>query len=297
MANPRAIRNQAIGTALQEIMAGLADECIPIFRQPKAHALPKQKPFWLCLCMSVVVLAPQLAVSNALCESKNISCDNLPREKKYEYQMAVCLPSSQVLICKHNPAKAPHLITVKDPPSRLDFRWAVPASDSSQVVYVSTSYTEDQQLSVFRNGYFKNAKYVPRAFRTIHEFLTSGSTSKNPQESFQDYHLGSGTIDDNVREILASWHEKLLWQEDTYIYVKKALLVKPRPVLAAERLIRVRSDRPLASWIEFTSNIEGGSMLRMTLSYSGEAIDYVVPRSFHYQVNVVTPSAAKEPIQ
>ncbi len=297
MANPTAIRIQAIGMALQEIMAGPADRCIPILRQPKAYGLPKQSPFWLFLYMPVVVLAPQLAVSNSLCESKNISCDNLQRERKYEYQMAVCLPSDRVLICKQNSAKAPHLITVKDSPSSMNFRWAVPASDSSQLVYVSTSYTEDQQLSVFRNGYFKNAEYVPHAFRTIHEFLTSGSTSKNPQESFRDYHLGSGTIDNGVKQILASWHEKFLWQEDTYIYVKKALLVKPRPVLAAERLIRVRSDRPLTSWIGFTSNIEGGSMLRMTLSYSGEAIDVVVPRSFHYQMNVVPPSAAREPIQ
>ena len=298
MANPTAITNRATGTPVQEITAGPAEECMPILHQPKAPALPKQRPFWLFLCISVVALAPKLVVSNSLCEPKNISCDNLPRAEKYEYQMAVCLPPGQVLICKSNQAKTPHPIAVEYPPSKLEFRWAVPQSDSSQFIYVSTSYTEDQQLSVFRNGYFEDSRFIPAAFKTIHEFLSSGSTSKTPQESFKNYHLGSGPVSNNVREILASWHENSFWHEETYPYVKRTLSIKHKPLLAAERLIRLSSNRPLTSWIRFTSHIEEGSMLRMTLYYSGEGTDGVFSWPFHYQVqvNAETPSVANESI-
>lgn len=275
----------------------------------------KHRCLLLALSLAVAAFSSQTAMAGACREVPDIisSCEKLdqelPREKEYNYQMAVCLPPKRVLICTNNQAHASYDLVVAADKLSLDFHWAVPPSSRGEFAYISTSYTEEQPLSVYRNGFLPQnlisdlVEGIFPIFKSFNESFCDDNESCRddsditPHEAFREYHRNKKNAKPPYRETLTKWHALTVGQRDTYDFVRGALGSYPHPPVAAERLIKIRSSRPKTSWVPFNSRIRHGHTLSMVLSYSGENDQNVVTRPFYYKISAPVPSREEMPSQ
>ena len=205
-------------------------------------------------------------------------CDTeLHRAEKYDYQLAVC-QKSEWRIYKHSLTSTPyHHLAVS--PDKVEFFWAVPASEQHEFIYASTLYKhpDEQRLSIFRSSTYK----TPRLFRVLAPFndvyKVFPDDPKSIRQSFVDYHGDRKSLseDDPAFDLLSKWHDTEIWGRlRSYDLVSTSLALRKErpedpPLVAAERLIRLAENRPKTSWIKFDSHVEAGQPLRITLAYSG----------------------------
>ncbi len=239
-------------------------------------------------------------VSCLLCGASSTSekCDEVrkmcgaypPRIASYDHQLAVC-QGGEWRVFRSNSATSPH--TLRAPLSEVAFSWAVPPSNDYEIVYASTSYKQDQTLTVSRSGRDAILPVLP-PHREVRERLRG--TQAQARERFQEFHgmdeRPSGR--DPTSKNLALWHDtEFFGRLKSYDLVGFALDQEKsnRPVFGGERLMRVAKNRPKTSWIPFCSWVRPGSPLRIMLAYS-DAMSETWP--FHFDVDPVLAAGSEQ---
>lgn len=233
----------------------------------------------LLFAMSLPVFANCARVSQT-CEQ-----DELQREDKYEFQLAVCQEGGWH-ICEHNRTSTPYYLTVPSD-DEVDFFWAVPASGQHELIYVSTSYRDQQPLSIARSATYE----TPALFSILAPFREIRKVFRDREEIrrlFLEYHddLEDDHPEDHpVFSLLAAWHDTEIWGPlKSYALVCTSLAVRRDPSdVGAERLIRLAEGRPKMSWAGFDSLFKEGRDLRITLAYSGYSKE---PRIWRFMFKV-----------
>lgn len=232
----------------------------------------------LLFAMSLPVFADCTRVSQT-CEQ------DLQREEKYNYQLAVCQKGGWH-ICEHNHTSSPYPLTVLS--DEVDFFWAVPASEQHEFIYASTLYTDKQPLSIARSAIYK----TPALFRILPPFRKIDEVfrdRKSIREHFLEYYSDLKDPEDHpVFKLLAAWHDTEIWGPlKSYDLVRASLAEREDPMLvAAERLMRLTEGRPKMSWAKFESRVEEGGYLHITLAYSGSKTRRIWQFKFNVYSNV-----------
>ena len=230
-------------------------------------------------------------------------CDlvgELERVDSSEYLLAV-RQSREWLVCRSgNAEESPYAIALErlggqGELKNIEFRWAVPSSESRRVVYASTMIAQTQPISLYRNSSsLLDAFYFVILGRNEDEDLEAvGSFDASSKESYISHHLrGPSDVDIAVKNALDGWHDTALWGAgDTRILVRSTLLALPSETgreseRGAERLIRVQGSRPRVSWIPFRSQPPYSSsqsrIITVTLAYSGDAAETFRPYRFYF---------------
>lgn len=248
----------------------------------------------LVSCLLFAVTSPTFADCASVGEKCSI--ERLGRDDDYNFRLAVC-QEGEWHVCKSNSTTSPHNLTARS--DQVAFYWAVPASDDYQIVYASTSFTDEQRLSVSRNATPENKRLwsvirLLPPFRDVRRDLQGDEA----RQRFKAHHRRDGRRDDRdeISAVLNEWHQtEAIGYLKSYDLVGSSLDQKEsnRPLLAAERLIRVMGKRPRTSWIRFTSDVEQNGELHMVLAYSGSNPTRTWP--FHFDVDpVVTEEASND---
>ena len=221
------------------------------------------------------------------CASLSQTCEqDLQREEKYNYQLAVCQKDGWH-ICEPNRTPSPHHLTVLS--DAVNFFWAVPASEQREFIYASTLHTDKQHLSVWRPPVYEIPKLfqILSPFREIREDVLSQTygDQESIRRSFLKYHVDPKHSEGHERNVLNAWHDTNIFGElRSYDLVRASLLrrLENPPLVAAERLLPLTERRPKTSWARIRSEFEEGEELHVTLAYSGSEM----PRIWRFKFKV-----------
>ena len=256
----------------------LPPSCSP--RGPSRRAAIRLLALLLCFGFTQLhILAQQPSHADSRCE---LSAD-LERSDRYNFHLAVAQKGGWLICPSNDPTTLAYEVDLSGP-QRL--RWAVPASDTRNVVYASTVVKPNQPLSLYRNSalgiFISLAQYLYPVEDTVQEIEMLGSDLK---KGFVKYHLEPEKHTSPTQlfaKSLAQWHDTGLWRTErpsrevvrrALEDVDKQLLVSGR---GAERLLRIKGGREDTSWIEFRSQRprprrpDNRRLLAVTLSYDGE---------------------------
>ena len=168
----------------------------------------------------------------------------------------------------------------------LCMAWEAPPYDGRrrQIVYVSTQYRDDQPIWLFRN----QAVGIS-IFRSLFGDWSrqADASGTDPDQAFKEFHHLSGDPDAARWKNLIDWHNTSGWlpNQASYELVRVAIDLAGLPY-GTERLLMVRGNRPLTSWIPFTTHVPSKQdKLRVAVSYSGD-LDGPGPRVYQYVFEV-----------
>ena len=229
------------------------------------------------------------ATQESACETMDE--EELPRDERYNYQLAIKQGTSNWLVCPSNEKINPgREINFNNPDNskQVVFKWAVPASENNEFIYVSTAIGESHPLSLFRNSAAGVlARFIPFHEDELKEFGMVGSELK---QQFIDIHHGKMSgAKEKFKKQVKEWHDTGLWRSkvETENLVRGALFLKAQEShyeLGAERLIRIKRKRPLTSWIEFRSiKPPANEVLTVTLFYSGDSLESLPKYKFQFK--------------
>lgn len=136
-------------------------------------------------------------------------------------------------------------------------------------MYVSTWYTNQQRVSLFRNS---SVAAVPGLNLLTGDWNPTQNDAD--RSTFREFHddPSSELVDPSVRGELYRWHDTSLWRSNLRSYDVVSTAVEEAPTLphGRERLLSLKSGRDRTSWVPFHTGIEYGTELRIAVAYSGE---------------------------
>lgn len=168
----------------------------------------------------------------------------------------------------------------------LCMAWEAPPYDGRrrQIVYVSTQYRDDQPIWLIRN----QAVGIPFLGRLLGNWSRRADASgTDPDQAFKEFHHLSGDPDAARWENLIDWHNTSGWlpNRQSYEMVRVVIDLAGFPY-GTERLLMLRGNRPLTSWIPFTTHVPSKQdELRVAVSYSGD-LEGSGPRVYQYVFEV-----------
>ena len=238
--------------------------------------------FSLAFAAMAALNLPTSAIAQSGCHA-----DRLPREMSGEYRLAVRLPEGWQYYAASD-GESVHFIESGER-QELCLAWEAPPYQRSnrQVVYVSTRYREDQPLWLFRNA---SAAGVPFIGRLLGDWSrVPDASGVDVADGFRVFHQdravdASSTMWDN----LAAWHDTSVWfsNSSSYELVSAAAASSELLPYGTERLLVLAAQRPLTSWVTFTSYAPStGDRLDVAVSYSGD-LDRLGPRVYRYVFDV-----------
>ena len=181
-----------------------------------------------------------------------------------------------------NTEAAPHRIR-RDQIGPIELYWGAPPSGGawSEVAFVRTAYRSDQTVSLHRNGVLS---LVTDLWGAFHEVLPA-----NGRALYVEFHRAR-PANPRAEQWLpfVRWPQTALWfpnvATDDFMRAVTTQGTSQQP--AAERLIRLRSGRPLMSWVRVeTRSPRVGGTLRLAASFSGEgAVSGEVVYEYWFQV-------------
>ena len=204
--------------------------------------------------------APALAQSD--CDTGELS-----REGDSEHRLAIKTDNGWRLFQENGTGSA-HPLEVGDPQSSLCMAWEAPRALGRQVVYVSTRFTDQQDMSLSRRGFLLGVD-GPRlgsldqlacGFRAYHQLVPT-DTSQEPCPGFP-------------QEYLDGWHER----RASYNVVVNAVGKGNLPY-GSERLLTLLPLRPWKSWARIEGRVLKGNTLRVAVTYSGDGSE---PPTYEY---------------
>lgn len=225
---------------------------------------------------------PTSAMAQSRCDA-----DELPREMSGEYRLAVRLPEGWQYFSTSD-AESAHPIQPGER-QELCLAWEAPPYPRSnrQVVYVSTRYSEDQPLWLFRNA---SAAGVPFVGRLLGDWSrVPDASGVDVDDGFRVFHRGrAADASSTMWNNLAAWHDTSVWFSNSSSYELVSAAAASLELLphGTERLLVLAARRPLASWVTFTSYApSAGDRLDVAVSYSGD-LDRLGPRVYRYLFDV-----------
>ena len=233
-------------------------------------------------CFAVAVLTALVAPMPALAQSA-CDVDELPREIAGRSQLAIRIDRGWQFFAPNDGAPAHVLQT--DGLQDLCLAWEAPPYQriNRQIVYASTQYRDDQPLWLFRNS---AAAEIPFIGRLLGDWSrTADASGANPDDSFREFHR-SFPADPDVApwSDLTDWHDTSAWLANrrSYELVSGAAAELTLLPYGTERLLVLAGQRPLTSWVPFTTYAPSGQdEFRVAVSYSGD-LDDLGPRLYQY---------------
>lgn len=187
------------------------------------------------------------ALAQTTCNTRGLS-----REGDSEHRLAIKTAKGWTRFHPNRTGPA-HPLEIGDSQSELCMAWEAPPALGRQVVYVSTRFTEQQRLSLFRRGFVLGR--TDDTVGDLDEFA----------DDFRAYH-GRPRRPSKLEDYLDSWHERLT----SYDLVTDAVST-PRINLpyGSERLLTLLPLRPWKSWVRILGEVLEGRTLRVAVAYSG----------------------------
>ena len=233
------------------------------------------------LCSTVAVLAALVVPRPALAQS-DCNVDQLPRDANAQSRLAVRISDGWQFFAPNDGAP-PHVLQTGGTQD-LCLAWEAPPyqRSSRQIVYASTQYRDDQPLWLFRNGAAAEIPFVGQLFGDWSR--TPDASGTDPDDAFRKFHHTS--VDGNVApwNSLADWHDTSAWfaNRSSYDLVSGAVADLTLLPYGTERLLVLAAQRPLTSWVPFTTYPPSGrDELRVAVSFSGD-LDNRGPRVYQY---------------
>lgn len=134
-----------------------------------------------------------------------------------------------------------------------------------QVLFVRTSYMKNQPISLYRNS----------SMPWFNWFKPWRSSIPETQSNYIEFHTKNlRNLDLSAEKwgLQKEWHDTGLWltNEQTYPFIKKIVASDKTQMPVSERLIRLKQNRPLMSWIKVdTHSPNTGEYLTIMMCYSG----------------------------
>ena len=203
----------------------------------------------------IAVVAILVGSTSALAQS---DCDvgQLDRGGPSDRRLAVKV-GDEWQFFSQNPQGPTHILEADSLQPILCMAWEAPSHlrPSTQIVYTSTQYTDQQPLSLFRNGITWGEGRPVRGF--VHDLA----------DEFKAYHRQRSSIEGVLQEDLNVWHERAA----SYDLVSGAVSSSRHVPYGAERLLTLLPLRPWKSWVRLTSQAPPGEQtLRIAIAYSGD---------------------------
>ena len=245
--------------------------------------MPKVKRFAHPLRFALAFLTT-IAIPMPLLAQSDCHVEELSREDGGQRQLAVRIDTGWQFFKPSDDALT-HAIEVGGL-QELCMAWEAPPYDGRrrQIVYVSTQYRDDQPIWLFRN----QAVGIPFLRGLFGDWSGQADASgTDPNQAFKEFHHLSGDPDDARWKNLIEWHNTSGWlpNRQSYELVRVAIDLAGLPY-GTERLLMVRGNRPLTSWIPFTTHVPSKQdKLRVAVSYSGD-LDGPGPRVYQYVFEV-----------
>ena len=236
----------------------------------------------IAFCLGLAVLAGMTTATPALAQS-DCTTSQLPRETGGQSRLAVKLDAGWQFFPPNDDGPAHALQTggLQD----LCLAWEAPPYQRSnrQIVYASTQYRDDQPLWLFRNSAIAEVPLLSRLFGDWSR--TPDASGADPDDAFKDFH-DSLPADPNIApwNNLADWHDTSAWRTNrsSYELVSGAAVDLMSLPYGTERLLVLAAQRPLTSWVAFTTYTPSGQeQLRVAVAYSGD-LDSRGPRVYRY---------------
>ena len=144
------------------------------------------------------------------------------------------------------------------------------------------STRDDQPLWLFRNSAAAEIPFVGQLFGNWSR--TPDASGTDPDDAFRKFHRTS--VDRNIApwNSLADWHDTSAWfaNRSSYDLVSGAVADLTLLPYGTERLLVLAAQRPLTSWVPFTTYPPSGrDELRVAVSFSGD-LDNRGPRVYQY---------------
>ena len=189
--------------------------------------------------------APAFAATD--CNTQGLS-----RDGDSEHRLAIKTAKGWTLFHPNGTGSA-HPLEIGDRQPELCMAWEAPPALGRQVVYVSTRFTEQQELSLYRRGFVLGR--TDDTLGGLDEFA----------DDFRAYHRRPSRPSE-LKDYLDSWHERLT----SYDLVTDAVST-PRLNLpyGSERLLTLLPLRLSKSWVRIVSEVLEGRTLRVAVAYSG----------------------------
>ena len=208
---------------------------------------------------SCALLAFLVGSVPVLAQSSDCDPSQLSRPGDSTRQLAVRIGGEWKLFPRNTQA-APHVLDLGlggDRSPILCMAWEAPRSLSSQVVYVSTRFTDQKHLSLFRSGIVSEDQSRARPLAGL-------------IDDFQAYH-GDGDrhlpAAPELEEDLESWHRR----STSYNLVSDAVVVDHNLPFGSERLLTLLPLRVRKSWVRITGQIPlEAETLDVVVAYSGD---------------------------
>ena len=200
------------------------------------------------------------ASSEAIC-----SVNGLPREGSGDYRLAVKLDDGWTYVM---PQTQEILDIRRREHNRLCLAWEAPpyTGTERQIVYISSRYMHEQPVRLWRNHSVDPIIKTPFRGRL---------PRRSAEELFQDFH--NTAEPEEIRggqwSVLEDWHNTHLWLANltSFELVSTAVDVLDKLPRGTERLLRLRSRRPLPSWVPFTTlPPDPDTELHIAVLYSGD---------------------------
>jgi len=157
------------------------------------------------------------------------------------------------------------------PSSSVNFYIGVPKdmSGKDKYLYVHTRRKANQPLSLYRN---KTRYYHWFVYDASHQLASKNVSGKD----FISYHRNSASFSSPKSSPLKSWHAPYsgILSAPTYVMVQEALRdLGDDYGPSAERLLRVKGERPLMSWIRVNTRRPAlGETLFVSFAYNGQSL-------------------------
>ena len=232
-------------------------------------------------CLRLAMLAGMTTATPALAQSDCL-IDELPRETRGQNRLAVKTDAGWQFFQPNDDGR-PHLLQTGGLED-LCLAWEAPpyARGARQIVYASTQYREDQPLWLFRNSALAEVPLIRRLFGDWSR--TPDASGAQPVDAFRDFH-GSLPSDPTTApwNNLADWHDTSAWRTNrsSYELVSGATADLTFLPYGTERLLVLAAQRPLTSWVAFTTYMPSGQELRVAIAYSGD-LDSRGPHVYRY---------------
>ena len=217
----------------------------------------------------MVVVTTAFIISCAVDARTVAACgvEDLPRRESGKNQLAIKTAQDWMLFGPQTQSPGNPAVVHIDGQKLLCLAWEAPPypKGDRQIVFIRSSYREDQRRSLFRNHWA--APVIKWPFR---ERLDDASET----DLFNDFHSSRPTeLRRGKWSVLEDWHNTSIWRPnvDSFTLVSYALEAPGAAPRGSERLIRLASGRTLTSWVRFTTSAPArGDKLHVAVAYSGD---------------------------
>lgn len=196
--------------------------------------------------------------------TNSIALAQPPRNNSLVYKLAIQNGNVWQYFAQNSEA-TPHRLSFSDDGFTIYIGVPKYPHNRRQVLFVRTSYMQNQPVSLFRNS-------SNLFFQWIRDWRSNQTVLEKNYIEFHVKNLNDLDLSSHIWKPFITWHNTGFWRanEKTYDFVKKIVAFGHKQKPVAERLLKLKPNRSKMSWIEInTHSPDRDNLLTVTTSYSG----------------------------